>query len=131
VISRWLTLRARWLTHCIILHHVPQVIDAMAFTKLNVLHWHLVDDESFPYVSAALPELAAKGSFSPTHTYSPAAVSNLIAFARDRGVRVVPEFDTPGHTQSWGGCAFAPHTSSCELSYAVVGWVRLRPAHQG
>jgi len=74
----------------------------MSYSKLNVLHWHLVDDESFPYVSEALPQLAAKGAYSPTHTYSAAAVQELIAYARDRGVRVMPEFDTPGHTQSWG-----------------------------
>ena len=90
----------------------------MSYSKLNVLHWHLVDDESFPYVSEALPRLAAKGAYSPTHTYSAAAVQQLVAYARDRGVRVMPEFDTPGHTQSWGAppihsaAPFTPAASS-------------------
>ncbi|XP_017467587.1 PREDICTED: beta-hexosaminidase subunit beta-like [Rhagoletis zephyria] len=81
---------------------ILQLIDGMAYNKLNVFHWHMTDDSAFPYNSSVFPELSAKGAYRPELTYSKANVKEVVEYARVRGVRVVAEFDAPAHTASWG-----------------------------
>ena len=74
-------------------------LDAMEAVKLNVLHWHLSEDQGFRVESKSLPKLQERSSDGLYYTQ--AEVKELIEYARDRGIRIVPEFDMPGHTTSW------------------------------
>jgi len=74
-------------------------IDAMAAVKLNVFHWHLTDDQGFRIESKRYPKLTQVGSDGLFYTQEQAR--ELVQYARDRGIRVVPEFEMPGHSTAW------------------------------
>jgi hexosaminidase len=74
-------------------------LDGMAAVKLNVLHLHLSDNQGFRVESKKFPKLQEMGSDGLYYTQE--EMRDLIAYARERGIRVVPEFDMPGHTTSW------------------------------
>jgi hexosaminidase len=74
-------------------------LDAMAAVKLNVFHWHLTEDQGFRVESKKFPKLHQLGSDGNYYTQD--QIREIVAYARDRGIRVVPEFDIPGHSTSW------------------------------
>jgi hexosaminidase len=74
-------------------------LDAMAAVKLNVFHWHLTEDQGFRVESKKFPKLHQLGSDGNYYTQD--QVREIIAYAGERGIRVVPEFDIPGHSTSW------------------------------
>ena len=74
-------------------------LDGMEAVKLNVFHWRFADDQGFHVESKKFPLLQQKGSGG--FFYSQGEVREIIAYARDRGIRVMPEFDIPCHTMSW------------------------------
>ena len=74
-------------------------LDGMAAVKMNVLHWHLSDDQGFRVESKRFPKLQETGSDGSYYTQ--AEIREFVAYAHDRGIRVVPEFDIPGHSRSW------------------------------
>lgn len=74
-------------------------LDGMEAVKLNVFHWHLSDNEGFRVESRKFPKLQEEGSDGQFYTQE--EVRELIAYAHDRGIRVVPEFDMPGHSTAW------------------------------
>ena len=85
--------------HFIPLDVLKRNLDAMAAVKLNVLHWHLSDDQGFRVESKKFPKLTGMGSDGMFYTQ--AEIRDLLAYAHDRGIRVIPEFDIPGHSRSW------------------------------
>jgi hexosaminidase len=85
--------------HWIPLADVKRTLDGMAAVKLNVFHWHLSENQGFRVESKRFPKLQELGSDGQYFTQD--QVREVIAYARDRGIRVIPEFDMPGHTTAW------------------------------
>ncbi|MBF9142192.1 beta-N-acetylhexosaminidase [Hymenobacter properus] len=94
---------------------IKRNIDGMAAVKLNVLHWHLTDDQGFRIESKVFPRLQTVGSTDGLF-YSQAEVREVLAYAAARGIRVVPEFDMPSHTTSW--IVAYPRLKSNDSTYA-------------
>ncbi len=78
---------------------IKRTLDGMAAVKMNVLHWHLTEDQGFRIESRKYPKLAQMGSDGLFYTQE--QVKDVIAYAADRGIRVMPEFDMPAHTTAW------------------------------
>ena len=99
-----------------------------------MIHWHLVDSTSFASCSVIFPALCAEGgypnavsastSFSPSRNvskavYTPAQLRDLVAFAKGYGVRIMPEWDMPGHG-AWGFGMPGLMTSACRDALDVT-----------
>ncbi len=85
-------------------HFLPKSVilrnlDAMAMVKMNVFHWHLSEDQGFRVECKTFPKLHELGSDGQYFTHED--VKEIIKYANDRGIRVIPEFDIPGHSTSW------------------------------
>ncbi|GAA0152650.1 glycosidase [Lithospermum erythrorhizon] len=80
---------------------IKQIIDSMAYAKLNVLHWHIIDEESFPLEVPTYPNLW-KGAYSKWERYTVEDAYEIVSFAKMRGINVMAEVDVPGHAESWG-----------------------------
>jgi len=78
------------------------MIDSMMLGKINVFHWHIVDDDSWPLFVESYPTLTDETAFSKYEVYTPEIVADIVHFAAVRGVRVVPEIEGPAHLNSLG-----------------------------
>lgn len=85
--------------HFITMDVLKRNVDAMATVKMNVLHLHLTDDEGFRIESKHYPKLHQLGSNGSYYTQE--EMKQLVSYAKDRGIMVIPEFDLPGHSRSW------------------------------
>lgn len=107
-------------------HFIPtagvlRTIDGMAAVKLNVLHLHLSENQGFRIESKRFPKLHELGSDG--EYYTQAEMKQIIAYATARGIRVVPEFDLPGHSTSWlvayPNLASAPGPYKNEVKFGI------------
>lgn len=100
---------------------VKRNIDGMAAVKLNVLHWHLSENQGFRVECRTFPKLHELGSDGDYYTQE--QIKEIIQYANERGIRVVPEFDIPGHSTAWfvgyPEYASAPGPYEIERHYGV------------
>ncbi|XP_048231922.1 beta-hexosaminidase 1 [Ricinus communis] len=87
-------------------HYLPvdvikQIIESMAYAKLNVLHWHIIDEQAFPLEVPTYPKLW-QGSYTKWERYTVEDAYDIVNFAKIRGINVMAEVDVPGHAESWG-----------------------------
>jgi hexosaminidase len=85
--------------HFVPLDVIKRNIDGLEAVKMNVFHWHLSENQGFRVESKKFPKLHELGSDGLYYTQD--EIRGLIEYARDRGIRVVPEFDVPGHSTAW------------------------------
>lgn len=107
-------------------HWVPKEVilrnlEAMGAMKMNVFHWHLTESQGFRVESKLFPKLHQMGSGGDYYTQE--EIREVIEFAADRGIRVVPEFDVPGHTAAWfvGHPELASGPGPYHLDTAMLG----------
>lgn len=86
-------------------------IDAMSLAKMNVLHLHITDSQSWPVFVNSYPEMV-KDAYSSKQIYSTDDISHLVEYGRYRGVRIIPEIDMPGHSNS-GWSQIDPELVAC------------------
>ncbi|KAI0671138.1 N-acetylhexosaminidase [Trametes maxima] len=77
---------------------IKRTLDAMSWVKMSQFHWHVTDSQSFPLEVPGFTDLASKGAYSSSMVYSPSDVRDIVSYAGARGIDVMIEIDTPGHT---------------------------------
>ncbi|KAI0739272.1 N-acetylhexosaminidase [Daedaleopsis nitida] len=90
---------------------ILRTLNAMSWVKLSVLYWHIIDSQSFPLEVSAFPELSAKGAYSADEIYTQDDIKTILQYANERGIDVVMELDSPGHTTAIG--AAHPELLAC------------------
>ena len=101
--------------HFIPLEVIRRNLDGMEAVKMNVFHWHLSENQGFRAESKKFPKLHQMGSDGLYFTQD--EIRELIVYARDRGIRIVPEFDMPGHSTAW--FVGHPELASAPGPYAI------------
>lgn len=124
---------------------IKQLLDAIAFQKLNIFHWHLTDDQGWRIEVKKYPRLTDVGAWrkgvgfnlDPKSTtaygpdgryggyYTQAEVRDLVSYARARHITIVPEIDVPGHSSAAlsayreFSCSGGPYSTDMSVSVAA------------
>ncbi|EAU86214.2 beta-hexosaminidase [Coprinopsis cinerea okayama7 len=107
---------------------ILRTLDAMSMVKMSVFHWHVVDSQSFPLEVPGYPELSQKGAYSPSQRYKTEDVQTIVKYASERGIDVLMEIDTPGHTTSVA--ASHPEHVACAWADPWYNYAHEPPAGQ-
>lgn len=105
---------------------ILQIIDTLVMQKFNILHWHIVDAQSFPLDSTSAPNIV-KGAYSPNLIYSLNVINEIMTYAAYRGVRILFEVDIPGHAASWNAGYPAIMADCFEKYYYNINDFALNP----
>ncbi|KAI0220823.1 Glucosamine-6-phosphate isomerase (Glucosamine-6-phosphate deaminase) (GNPDA) (GlcN6P deaminase) [Massospora cicadina] len=81
---------------------IKRTIRALSLAKMNVFHWHMVDSHSWPFQSEKHPILSEKGAIDPRQIYTFKDIKDVVNYALDHGVRVIPELEAPAHSYAIG-----------------------------
>ena len=115
--------------HFLPLSIIRLIIDGMAMEKLNVFHWHLTDSESWPFQLPTFPNISLLGAYTPRLTYTTSDVRAIVEYAYDRGIRVIPEIDSPAHMASVN--AAYPDWFACQPADGLTAhWLLLDPSNE-
>jgi hexosaminidase len=92
---------------------LKNVINGLRMTKINVLHLHLTDDDSIPIQFPSYPNMVKYTAFSEKEIYTADDLKDLVKYAKERGVKIIPEVDIPGHIRSLGNDPDLNHLLTC------------------
>jgi hexosaminidase len=81
---------------------LKKLIEGLQMTKINVLHLHITDDDSIAVKLPSFPDMTNFTAFSKSEVYSEDNIKDLVTFANLRGIKIIPEFDVPGHIRAFG-----------------------------
>lgn len=76
---------------------IKRTIDAMSLSKLNIFHWRMTGKHSFAFEFQSHPEMTQFGAYTPQKVYSQRDIEEVVEFARNRGISVIPEIDAPSN----------------------------------
>lgn len=108
---------------------ITHIIDSLSYDKFNVLHWHMVDAQSFPVACESNDcDLLSQGAYNPKLTYSIQDINDITMYAAQRGVRLVLEVylsPSPPFTSFVFFLQSIPCFSSCALRSFLFCFVNI------
>lgn len=107
--------------HFLPLRVVKKIIDSLTFAKFNALHWHLSDNEAMVLQTKSAPRFW-DSAYTPYERYTQSEMRDVVEYARQRGVRVIPEIDVPGHMKSWCTVCRRPAGTDAQTRRCVRRW---------